>query len=71
MTFYNFQVTQIIDLVASENGVFLPPVLTLRNRFELGKPVLHYTLGYSSVCVGSVQLYSGHRGVHICTTSLS
>ena len=44
--------------------------LTPRNWFGAQKPVLHYRLGYSSVCVGSVQLYSRHRSVHMCTTSL-
>ena len=61
-----------IDLVASENGVFLCLLsLTLKNWFRAQKLVLHYRLLYIQQCVCcSVQLYSGHRSVHICNTSL-
>ena len=56
-----------IDLAASKNGVLLSPSVTVsRTITGLGlKNRFYNTDRDGTVCEGSVQLYSGHRSVHM------
>jgi hypothetical protein len=61
-----------MDLVASESGVFLPPSSVSHAQKPVWSSITGSTLQTvkQQCVVGSVQLYSGHRSVHMCTISL-